>query len=77
MNASQPSSPTFIGHDRIRETEAAKVCGVSVATLRDWRCRQRLGQPPYFKAGSRVWYSRTRCIAWVHERICHEDTTQA
>ena len=69
MTQAQAIDQEFLPGDRIREDQAAELCGVKVATLRDWRCRRVRDQPPYFKAGSRVWYSKRRCRAWVKSRV--------
>lgn len=51
--------------DHLTTEEAGRLIGVSEATLRDWRCDQKKGQPPYRKIGQFVWYRKSALEAWL------------
>lgn len=52
----------------LTEAEAARYIGMSVSWLRNGRCYDREGQPPYFKISNRVRYRRTDLDDWLADR---------
>lgn len=49
---------------KLTTTEAAEYLGVTKATLETWRCTRRVNVP-YFKVGTRVWYSLADLDAYL------------
>jgi hypothetical protein len=50
----------------VDETEAARLLGISIGCLRDWRCRRRVDGPRWVKAGRLVRYSGAELWRWVN-----------
>jgi predicted site-specific integrase-resolvase len=50
----------------MNEHEAAKLMGVQVQTLRNWRSLRK--GPPYLKLGSSVRYSEDDVVAYLRSR---------
>jgi hypothetical protein len=44
------------------EKESAKLLGLAVQTLRNWRCNRKA--PPYYKIGRRVLYDRQALLEY-------------
>ena len=55
------------GKSRLTEEEAADYIGVSPATLRSWRCRER--GPRFIKVGRRVGYLRKDLDAYLSAHV--------
>lgn len=53
----------------ITETEASKKLGISVATLRTWRCTRRVNIP-FVKLGKSVRYRPEDLDEFVQNNIC-------
>jgi hypothetical protein len=47
------------------DAEAAEYLGLKSTTLRDWRARRRVPQPPYHKLGGKVYYSTADLDAFI------------
>ncbi len=58
--------------DRITTAEAADIIGITGATLKCWRAQQKKSQPPYYKIGGKVFYSRKKTIAWFENQLVSE-----
>lgn len=52
-------------NDLINERQAAEFIGLAMPTLRSWRQRQRIGQPPYYKLCGAIRYKRSELIEWL------------
>lgn len=44
--------------DKLTSKQAAEYIGVTPGTLEVWRCNRVRHQPPYYKVGRKVWYSK-------------------
>jgi len=71
------SSGVFSTEQLINETEAAKILGLKVATLRRWRWAGK--PPPYLKIGSAVRYDPVELSAFKEaaRRTSTSETGQA
>ena len=63
-NPTPPNAATLQAGDLVDEREAAKIIGLRVATLRNWRCLRK--GPRYRKVGQRmVRYHRADLVAFI------------
>lgn len=53
--------------DRIDAKQAAKLIGVSSATLATWRCTKK-EQIPYYKIGKKVFYKIEHVLSWIETK---------
>ena len=62
----QLTDSNYLPDAMLTTTQAAGVVGVSPGTLRTWRQRNKMGQPPYHKPGGwSVRYRYSELIAWL------------
>ena len=61
--------------DSLNEYDVARVCGLSVASVRRWRFRKK--GPRYLKIGAAVRYKRQDVSAWLESRPTGGGTTDA
>lgn len=54
--------------DNITNDQAAEILGIRPSTLEAWRSRGVEHQPPFFKIGKRVVYSRAEVERWKASR---------
>lgn len=45
--------------DKLTSKQAAEYIGVTPGTLEVWRCNRVRHQPPFYKVGRKIWYSKT------------------
>ena len=55
--------------DKLTSAEAAAYIGVTPKTLEVWRCNRVRHQPPYYKIGRKVWYSKLVLDEYLAKRI--------
>jgi hypothetical protein len=55
--------------DKLNSKQAAEYIGVTPGTLEVWRCNRVRHQPPYYKVGSKVWYSKPILDDYLSARI--------
>jgi helix-turn-helix protein len=53
---------------KLNTAEAAEYIGVTKGTLEVWRCNRVKHQPPYFKLGRKVVYSRELLDEYLNSR---------
>jgi len=68
----QPAAKKQIDNRYVREKEAAAFLGVSVFSLRSWRCRGTGGGPSWTKVGGMVMYSQKELEQYMEMRTVRE-----